>query len=309
MPERLRRHVTLADGRAPADWRRAAATSRGAAAARRSAAAARRSAAAAWRGAAATWRKAAAAACAAVLLASCGPSLSQDLTVEVVRQLPHDTGAFTQGLLLHDGLLYESTGLVGSSSLRTVLPETGEVVRQRDIPPPYFAEGLALVGDELLQLTYRAGKLFRWDRETFEPLGEQSYSGEGWGLCFDGEDLWMTDGTAELERRDPETFEVLSSVTVKRDRANVTQLNELECVNGAVYANVWHSDEIMRIDPQTGRVTATIDASPLRALMPGGMESGAVLNGIAYDEERDLFLLTGKLWPSLFEVRFVPTDD
>lgn len=246
---------------------------------------------------------------AVVLLAACGPARSQELTVEVVRQLPHDADAFTQGLLLHQGLLYESTGLVGRSSLRSVIPETGEVVRQRAIPAPYFAEGLALVGDELLQLTYTAGKLFRWDRETFSPLGEQDYEGEGWGLCFDGEALWMSDGSAELERRDPDTFAVLDSVTVLRDGERVARLNELECVGDAVYANVWLTDEIVRVDKESGRVTATVDAAPLRSLMPGGMVRDAVLNGVAYDEERDLFLVTGKLWPSLFEVRFVPEED
>lgn len=256
-----------------------------------------------------SWSRATVLAALLLALAACGPGHSQELTVEVVRQLPHDPGAFTQGLLLHDGLLYESTGLVGRSSLRSVAPETGEVVRQRDIPAPYFAEGLALVDDELLQLTYRAGKLFRWDRDTFEPRGEQAYTGEGWGLCYDGEWLWMTDGTAELERRDPRTFEVTRSVSVERDGKRLALLNELECVDGAVYANVWKTDEIVRIDPASGKVTATIDASPLRALLPGDLVIDAVLNGIAYDADRDLFLVTGKLWPSLFEVRFVPVSE
>ena len=243
---------------------------------------------------------------------SLSPSLTRPVQLydyQVVNRYPHDRGAFTQGLLYRDGFLYESTGLQGRSSLRSVAPETGEVLRQRDIPAPYFAEGLALVGDELLQLTFRAGRLFRWDRETFEPLGEQEYSGEGWGLCYDGEALWMTDGSAELERRDPETFAVLSSVTVRRGGRSLPNLNELECVAGAVYANLWQADEIVRIDPGSGRVTATVDASGLRALLPDGPQGGEVLNGIAYDAERDLFLLTGKLWPSLFEVRFVPAGE
>jgi len=242
-------------------------------------------------------------------LAACGPARSQQLTVEVIRRLPHDQGAFTQGLLLHDGILYESTGLVGRSSLRAVDPTTGEVIRQRDIPAPYFAEGLALVGDELLQLTYRAGKLFRWRAETFEPSAEQSYGGEGWGLCYDGESLWMSNGSAKLTRRDPQTFEVQDEITVERDGEQVVRLNELECVNGAIYANVWLTDEIVRIDTKNGKVSATIDASALYAELPDGLVRDAVLNGIAYDPERDLFLLTGKLWPSLFEVRFVPLDD
>lgn len=239
-------------------------------------------------------------------LGACAPARSQDLTVEVVDQLPHDQGAFTQGLLLEGGVLYESTGLVGRSSLREVEPRTGEVVKQRDIPSPFFAEGLALVEDELLQLTYRAGKLFRWDLETFEPLGEVAYDGEGWGLCYDGEALWMSDGSARLMRRDPVSFDLIDEVTVLRDGERVVRLNELECVGGAVYANVWLTDEIVRIDPSDGRVTATVDASPLRELMPLELSGDAVLNGIAYDAERDLFLVTGKLWPSLFAVNFVP---
>lgn len=248
-------------------------------------------------------------ACATLVLAACAPARSQELTVEVVRVLPHDPGAFTQGLLLHDGLLYESTGLVGRSSLRQVALETGEVIRQRDIPPPYFAEGLELVADELLQLTYRAGKLFRWDLQTFEPRGEQEYDGEGWGLCYDGEWLWMTDGSATLTKRDPQTFAVADEVTVLRGGQPVVRLNELECVGTAVYANVWLTDEIVRIDKASGTVEATIDASSLRTDLPPNLGGDAVLNGIAYDAERELFIVTGKLWPSLFEVRFVPKGE
>lgn len=244
-----------------------------------------------------------------LLIGGCGPARSQELTVEIVRELPHDERAFTQGLLLQGGILYESTGLVGRSSLRAVDPTSGEVIRQRDIPAPYFAEGLALVGNELLQLTYRAGKLFRWDLETFEPTGEQDYAGEGWGLCFDGDAVWMSNGSAVLARRDPATFEVLSEITVSRNGERVPRLNELECVGDAIYANVWLTDEIVIVDPDSGNVTATIDASMLRDSLPAGLVRDAVLNGIAYDPERELFLVTGKLWPSLFEVRFAPAED
>ncbi|HEX7038773.1 MAG TPA: glutaminyl-peptide cyclotransferase [Trueperaceae bacterium] len=240
----------------------------------------------------------------ALALSSCGPRAAESLTVDVVRQLPHDPEAFTQGLELDGDTLYESTGLTGRSSLREVSLETGEVIRLRELPDT-FAEGLTVVGDELLQLTWRDGVLYRWDKETFEPTGTDRYEGEGWGLCFDGEALWMSDGTDRLTRRDPDTFAVLGSVQVRRDGEPLGLLNELECVGEDVYANVWLTDEIVRIDPETGHVTATIDASPLRDLMPAGLSRDAVLNGIAYVEEREVFLLTGKLWPSAFEVRLV----
>jgi len=246
----------------------------------------------------------------ALLLAGCRPSAAESLTVDVLRQLPHDPGAFTQGLELDAGVLYESTGLVGRSSLREVDLETGEVVRQRDLPAPTFAEGLTVVDGELLQLTWRNGVLYRWDKETFEPTGTARYQGEGWGLCYDGEVLWMSDGSSRLTRRDPATFAVLGTVEVRRAGEPVQRLNELECVEGDVYANVWLTDEIVRGNKRTGEVTATVDAAPLRELMPAGLGADAVLNGIAYLEGSGTFLLTGKLWPSAFEVRFVaaPSD-
>jgi len=242
---------------------------------------------------------------AVLLLCACGPQQPQRLTVEVIAERPHDPGAFTQGLqFANDGKLYESTGLVGRSSLREVTRETGAVIRQRDIPAPYFTEGIALVDDEIVQLTWQAGLAFRWDRSTFEPTGEQRYEGEGWGLCYDGRALWMSDGSATLTRRDPATFAALGSVEVRRDGEPLRLLNELECVGDDVYANVWMTDEIVRIDPRSGRVTAVIDAAPLRSSL-GVLSPDAVLNGIAYDERADAFLLTGKLWPKAFEVRFV----
>lgn len=236
-------------------------------------------------------------------LTACGQAPAERLGVTVLGQHPHDHLAFTQGLLLHGGYLYESTGLVGRSSLREVDPATGEVLRYRAVPPPHFAEGLELVGEELLQLTWQTGVLFRYDLTTFELTSEQRYEGEGWGLCFDGSSLWMTDGSATLYERQPETFEVLSSVQVLLDDKPLPRLNELECVDGKVYANVWLTDEIVRIDPGTGRVEALIDASALREMV-GIHSRDAVLNGIAYDAERQVFLVTGKLWPALFEVRF-----
>lgn len=241
---------------------------------------------------------------AASLLAGCARQGPERLTVEVLAKHPHDSTAFTQGLLLHGGFLYESTGLQGASSVRQTTLE-GEVVRIRPLASSLFGEGLALVGDELLQLTWQDGLLLRYDLDTFEPTGNQRYEGEGWGLCFDGTALWMSDGSADLVRRAPGDFAVLGRVEVRLAGKPVVRLNELECVGGAVYANVWQTDDIMRIDPATGNVTAVIDAAPLRASL-GPLSPDAVLNGIAYDPASGNFLLTGKLWPSLFEVRFAP---
>ncbi len=244
----------------------------------------------------------------ASLLAACKASVPEHLTVEVLAQHPHDAEAFTQGLLIHDGLLYESTGLEGRSSLREVEPKSGEGLRRRDLDTSLFAEGLAQVDDRLIQLTWQAGIAFVWDRATFNPLGQFSYGGEGWGLCFDGEGLYMSDGSATLTRRDAADFSVTGTVKVQAAGQPLDQLNELECVGDSIYANVWLSDEIVRIDKASGRVTARIDAAPLRALMPGLKDPNAVLNGVAYDADADIFWLTGKLWPSMFEVRFVPQD-
>lgn len=238
-----------------------------------------------------------------LLITACAKGEADRLSVRVIQEYPHDPGAFTQGLLLAHGYLYESTGLVGRSSIREVELATGEVVRLRELPPPHFGEGLELVGDELWQLTWKSGILYRYDRETFQPLGEFRYDGEGWGLCLDGNDLYMTNGTATLYKRDPSTFEVKERVQVTLNGEPRSQLNELECVNGKVYANVWLTDEIVRIDPASGRIEAVIDASPLHAAFPDS-EQKAELNGIAYDPESGHFLLTGKLWSKLFAVKF-----
>ncbi|MFW6051585.1 MAG: glutaminyl-peptide cyclotransferase [Myxococcota bacterium] len=250
----------------------------------------------------------AAAAALAVALSMKAPAATtvpEALRVQVVRSYPHAGDAFTQGLVYgDDGWLYESTGLVGRSSLRRVELESGRVVARADVEAPLFAEGLALVDGKLLQLTWHAGKLLVWDRKRLEHRSTRRYEGEGWGLCFDGEQLVMSDGSARLAFRDPRTFEARRRVQVTKVGRPVRHLNELECVGGHVYANVWQSEEIVRIDPESGKVTATIDASGL--LSAEESEGVDVLNGIAHVPDRDTFLLTGKLWPRLFEVRFVP---
>jgi glutaminyl-peptide cyclotransferase len=237
------------------------------------------------------------------------------LVPEVLSVRPHDTGAFTQGLLLHDGLFYESTGQYGESTLRQVDPETGDVLELATVPEQYFAEGLALVDDRLIQLTWKEKVAPVYDLETLEQVDSFAYEGEGWGLCYDelGERLIMSDGSATLYFRDPQTFDLLdpfetvNQVEVTFDGQPVTMLNELECVDGQVYANIWQIDFIIRIDPETGYVNQVINAAGL--LTPeeiAALQPGSVLNGIAYDAENNVFYITGKRWPKLFEVRFVP---
>lgn len=233
-----------------------------------------------------------------------GPA--EKLGVEVLKRIPHDTGAYTQGLLIQDGLMYESTGLNGRSSLRLVDPYSGAVQRMIDVPPAFFAEGLALVGDKLIQITWQSGVAFVYDRDTFKQVGEFTYKGEGWGLCYDGQDLYMSDGSDILTRRDPETFAARGQIPVRLDGQPVVRLNELECVGGTIYANVWMTDQIVRIDKYTGRVTGDINASTLLTPEEKALAGQqGVLNGIAYDPQRDLFIITGKLWPWKFEVQFV----
>lgn len=231
-------------------------------------------------------------------------TVPEALTVRVLARYPHDTEAFTQGLLWHDGRLYESTGLEGRSSLRRVRLDDGSIEQRVDLPDDYFAEGLALVGDELFQLTWQEGVAFVWDLRTFEKKREHHYEGEGWGLCWDGTHLVMSDGSDRLFFRDPRTFEIDHTVRVTKIGRPVRYLNELECVDGTIYANIWQREEIVRIDPRTGRVTASIDASGL--LTPQERRGTDVLNGIAARGDRNRLLLTGKLWPWLFDVEFVP---
>lgn len=233
----------------------------------------------------------------------------EQLRVRVLRRLPHDPEAFTQGLEVHpDGRLFESTGLNGRSSLREVTLESGQVLRRREVDAAYFAEGITLVGDRVIQLTWQDGVAFEYDLATFEPRRELHYEGEGWGLCLDtrGNRLIMSDGSSTLSFRDPATFEERGTVRVTRQGRGQRMLNELECVDGVVYANVWQTEELVRIDPETGHVTAVINA---RGLLTQQDSLGAdVLNGIAYLPASQHFLITGKQWPAMFEVVFEPAS-
>jgi glutaminyl-peptide cyclotransferase len=222
----------------------------------------------------------------------------------VVNAYPHDPAAYTQGLIYRDGFLYESTGLRGSSSLRKVRLETGEVVQQRRVDQAHFAEGLADWKDQLVQLTWQSNVAFVYDRTSFAPRRTFSYSGEGWGLTRDERRFILSDGTEQLRFFDPETFREIGRVTVTDAGKAIRDLNELEYIRGEVYANVWHTDRIARISPQTGGVTRWID---LRGLMSAGyrLDPEAVLNGIAHDTTGDRLFVTGKLWPRLFEIQVV----
>ena len=230
-------------------------------------------------------------------------SVVRTLRVDVLRELPHDTTAYTQGLLWWNGSLYESTGRYGESTLRRLDPETGAVEQRIDVPPAFFGEGLARTGDRLIMLTWMAERAFVFDLDTFEVLRSFRYRGEGWGLCHDGRRLVMSNGSDTLTFRDPETFEPLGAVPVTLRGRPQTDLNELECVDGAVYANVWQHDYLVRIDPDSGRVTHQIDAAGL--LSRDEARGVDVLNGVAYDPGADTFYITGKWWPKMFEVRFV----
>lgn len=223
----------------------------------------------------------------------------------VVEALPHDPLAFTQGLVLADGVFYESTGLYGESTVRIVDPATGRVIRSRSLGQEFFGEGLELVGDRLIQLTWKEGTAFVWDAETLAPLGTFSYTGEGWGLCAQEDRLVMSDGSSRLTFRDLTTFAPVGGVEVLRSGEPVERINELECVEDLVYANVWQTEEIVIIDPGTGRVVGQIDASSLLDHL-GSTDGIDVLNGIAYDPEDRSFYLTGKLWPAIFQVRLTP---
>ena len=238
--------------------------------------------------------------------ASAAPAPVTNYTYQVVNTYPHDPRAFTQGLLFHDGKLLESTGLYGQSSLREVDLATGAVLRKWAVPSQFFAEGLALLDGKLYQLTWKEGTAFVYDLnadpKSFRKAGEFSYSGEGWGLATDGHWLIMSDGTSSIRFLNPATFAVDHSIQVLKDGAPQDRLNELEYVKGEIYANIWQTDWVARIDPASGRVAGMVDFS---YLLPAADRTTTtdVLNGIAYDPAGDRLFVTGKNWPKLFEVR------
>lgn len=224
------------------------------------------------------------------------------LSVSIVARYPHDATAFTEGLLWHDGALYESTGKEGQSDVRRVTLRDGRIVARRRIDPTQFGEGLGLWKNELISLTWHDGIAHRWDARTLKPTGTNRYAGEGWGLTSDRDGLIQSDGSASLILRDPRTLAERRRIGVTIDGRPLAQLNELEYVDGAILANVWQTGYLVRIAPGTGRVTAIIDLRPLVAEI-GARDRDAVLNGIAWDAAKKRLFVTGKLWPTLFEIR------
>lgn len=222
-------------------------------------------------------------------------------TYEIVNVYPHDASAFTQGLVFYQGALFESTGLNGSSSLRKVALETGQVLKKVEVPSQYFAEGLALFNGRLLQLTWQNRVGFIYDQETFQQVGTFNYTSEGWGLAHDGKALILSDGTSQIRFLDPNTFQVQRTITVRDRGQQVARLNELEYVNGEIFANVWYTDRVARINPADGSVVGWIELNGL--LTPQDGSRADVLNGIAYDAATNRLFVTGKLWPKLFEIR------
>jgi glutamine cyclotransferase len=239
--------------------------------------------------------------------AACSPASQASVPeygYEVVHTYHHDPLAFTQGLVYLDGVFYEGTGLEEQSSIRKVKVETGEVLQKRDVPGQYFGEGIVVWKDRLLELTWKAEKGFIYDLATFQPKGDFPYPGEGWGLTTDGKRIIMSDGSAQIRFWDPATLKETGRITVTDDGHPIDQLNELEWVKGEIYANVWQSDRIARIDPKSGKVTGWIN---LKGLLPAQDYNDLtdVLNGIAYDAKGDRLFVTGKRWPKLFEIKLV----
>ena len=224
-------------------------------------------------------------------------------TYEVVKTYPHDQNAFTQGLVIENGVLYEGTGLYGNSSLRRVDLETGKVLQIYALPNQFFGEGIAVFGDRVLQLTWRSQTGFVYDKHSFALLQEFSYPTEGWGITNDGNQLIMSDGTATLYFLNPETFEKVGQVEVHDGNNPVTRLNELEYINGEVYANIWTEEKIAIINPHTGQVTGWIDLTGI--CNQENQDPNSVLNGIAYDAEGGRLFVTGKLWSQLFQIKLI----
>lgn len=228
--------------------------------------------------------------------------MPEQVSYEVVASYPHDPKAFLQGLVFHDGGFYESTGQFGRSSLRRVELQSGKVLKKVDLADEYFGEGLAMVGDRLVQLTWQTHRGFVYERDTFRKIGEFTYQSEGWGLCYDGKNLIMSDGSDTLTYMDATTFEPVKKLRVTMNGRAMKNLNELEFIEGEIWANVWHEDLILRINPESGRVSSFLN---LRGLHNPDVSEGGedVLNGIAYDAAQKRIFISGKLWPKIFEIK------
>lgn len=230
------------------------------------------------------------------------PGVITNYSYEIVQKFPHDTAAFTEGLTFINGQLYESNGQNGLSDLRLLDLDTGNVKNKIDLGAEYFGEGMTVLNGKIYQLTWTNGKGFIYDEKSMLLLGEFPVIGEGWGLTTDGQFLIMSNGSNSISYLDPENFQVKKTIYVYDKDAPLTRINELEYINGIIYANVWYTDKIVQIDPAYGEIVGWIDLTGLRS--PESQQNGeAVLNGIAYDAATDRLFVTGKLWPNLFEIK------
>lgn len=228
-------------------------------------------------------------------------------TYRIVNTFPHDPEAFTQGLVYHDGVFYEGTGLWGESTLREVAIETGSVIRSHALEPQFFGEGITLLNDKIYQLTWQEQTGFVYDRETFRELLTFNYPTEGWGITHDGQKLIVSDGSSTLYFWDPGTLQEIGRITVRDDQGQLNRLNELEYIDGEIWANIWMTNLIARISPETGDVLGYVDLTGL--LDTSGLAQPVdVLNGIAYDPQTGHIFVTGKLWPSVFEIEVIPVS-
>ncbi|MCZ6865359.1 MAG: glutaminyl-peptide cyclotransferase [Candidatus Dadabacteria bacterium] len=229
------------------------------------------------------------------------------LGYKIVNTYPHDTNSFTQGLIFDKGVLYESTGLIGRSAVKIVDLKTGKTLKSHELPDNYFGEGIAIIENKIIQLTWRSKTGFVYDKKTLKLIKKFSYQTQGWGITYDGKYLIISDGSAVLYFMDPNTFKVVGTLEVYGDNGKVSKLNELEYINGEIYANVWGTEKIAKINPINGRVTSWIDLGGL--LKKEDKRSRVdVLNGIAYNPENGHLYVTGKLWPKLFEIELVPKN-
>jgi glutamine cyclotransferase len=226
---------------------------------------------------------------------------------KIVNTYPHDTNSFTQGLIFDEGVLYESTGLNGRSAVKIVDLETGKTLKSHELPDNYFGEGIAIIENKIIQLTWRSKTGFVYDKKTLKLIKKFSYQTQGWGITYDGKYLIISDGSAVLYFMDPNTFKVVGTLEVYGDNGKVSKLNELEYINGEIYANIWGIEKIARINPKTGRVTAWIDLSGLLSDQDKKNRVD-VLNGIAFNSDKGSLFVTGKLWPKLFEIELVPKN-
>ena len=226
---------------------------------------------------------------------------------KIVNTYPHDTNSFTQGLIFDKGVLYESTGLNGRSAVKIVDLKTGKTLKSHELPDNYFGEGIAIIENKIIQLTWRSKTGFVYDKKTLKLIKKFSYQTQGWGITYDGKYLIISDGSAVLYFMDPNTFKVVGTLEVYGDNGKVSKLNELEYINGEIYANIWGIEKIARINPKTGRVTAWIDLSGLLSDQDKKNRVD-VLNGIAFNSDKGRLFVTGKLWPKLFEIELVPKN-